>query len=335
MSFAFQNLSEISRDMLSTKSIQLIRILDLTENNFNGKSDLRFLFEFPNLKTLILDKNQIESHIKLPFLGNLQTLWVNHNRIENLAIFLQNIVDSCPNLTYLSMINNKAAPSYFNGGSLNEHQDYRLYVISKVPKLTMLDSKEISAEERAKAKTIYGNLALIRKNSTNANNVKKRLMRSTTTVEHNPSKSTTETTSKSKSVKSSRRPKSSHVESYLSDKNVLTDSTHSQQTTSVKLPVSLPSDSGLDLPDLKETENPNEKETKLAEPPVLIEMTDDDDSNEEDVEDEELLRMLDAEENRSRMKPPPSPTFSMIADFESLPEIEADYAQNEEIKNNS
>ena len=81
LSFAFQNLSEIDQKMLPSNP-ERIRILDLTENNFVGSSDLRFLFSFTNLKTLILDKNLIQSNIKLPFLPNLETLWLNHNKIH-------------------------------------------------------------------------------------------------------------------------------------------------------------------------------------------------------------------------------------------------------------
>jgi hypothetical protein len=55
------------------------------------------------------------------------------------------------------MMNNKAAPSYFNGGTLIEHNDYRQYVISRLPKLKMLDHKEISNEERAESKVCYNN----------------------------------------------------------------------------------------------------------------------------------------------------------------------------------
>lgn len=120
LSYAFQNLSEISEKMLP-KGVETVRIVDLTENNFAGSSDLRFLFSFTSLKTLILDKNQIHSNLKLPYMPSLETLWVNHNKIENLTIFVENLVQSCPNLVYLSMIDNKAAPSYFNGGSLAEH----------------------------------------------------------------------------------------------------------------------------------------------------------------------------------------------------------------------
>lgn len=138
------------------KHPETIRILDLTENNFNGSSDLRFLFTFTSLKTLILDKNQIQSNFKIPNLSCLETLWVNQNRIENLSIFIENLVKSCPNLVYLSMMNNKAAPSYFNGGSLVEYNDYRQFVISKLLRLKMLDAKEITNDERAKAHSTYG-----------------------------------------------------------------------------------------------------------------------------------------------------------------------------------
>lgn len=104
-----------------------IRILDLTENHFTGSTDLRFLFSFTNLKTLILDKNLIQSNIKLPYMPTLETLWLNHNKIENLSIFIDNLEQSCPNLVYLSMINNKAAPSYFNGGSLTEYNGLMIF----------------------------------------------------------------------------------------------------------------------------------------------------------------------------------------------------------------
>jgi hypothetical protein len=110
--------------------------------------------EFPSLETLILDKNQIQSNFQIPEMTNLTTLWLNHNNVENLTIFVENLAKSAPNLVYLSMINNKAAPSYFNGGSLTEYNDYRFYLISKLNKLQMLDHKEISEEERTQSKKV-------------------------------------------------------------------------------------------------------------------------------------------------------------------------------------
>jgi Leucine-rich repeat (LRR) protein len=141
-----------------------IHVLDLTENNFTGAVDLRFLFEFTNLHTLILDKNQIQSNFTIPPMEQLTTLWVNHNRIENLAVFIENLQKHCPSLVYLSMMNNKAAPSYFNGGSLVEYNDYKMYVISKLTKLQMIDHKEITAEERLQSQAIYGQGRLARYN---------------------------------------------------------------------------------------------------------------------------------------------------------------------------
>lgn len=55
----------------------------------------------------------------------LQTLWVNKNSITNLSIFIEKVASSFPDLRYLSMLDNAAAPSYFNGGSKQEYEDYR------------------------------------------------------------------------------------------------------------------------------------------------------------------------------------------------------------------
>ena len=157
---------------INTGDCQKYLTLDLTENYLTG-ADLRFLNEFSQLKTLILDKNQIESKFLAPYMPHLETLWVNHNKIENLIVFIQHLTDSFPNLKYLSMLNNKAAPSYFNGGSLVEYNEYRLYVISKLSKLQMLDHKEIAAEERIQSQKIFG--ALSRKKSVKKKSASKRL----------------------------------------------------------------------------------------------------------------------------------------------------------------
>ena len=41
------------------------------------------------------------------------------------ANFVSTLCKSCTNLRYLSMMNNEAAPSYFNGGSYQQYTDYR------------------------------------------------------------------------------------------------------------------------------------------------------------------------------------------------------------------
>jgi hypothetical protein len=216
-------LSELDEKSIPADAEQIL-FLDLTENNFTGAGDLRFLFDFPNLKTLILDKNQIQSNIKLPFMNNLTTLWVNHNKIENLAIFIQNLATSCPNLSYLSMMNNKAAPSYFNGGSLVEYNDYRLYVISKLAKLQMLDDNQISTEERNQSQAIYGTGRLARYNDYNTQNSKRKsiVSKKNRTLENQPNPEETKT-------KLEQNVSSNLIES-IEEKKIPLDATSKEQT---------------------------------------------------------------------------------------------------------
>ncbi|XP_025080869.1 leucine-rich melanocyte differentiation-associated protein-like isoform X1 [Pomacea canaliculata] len=120
-SLAYMDVTEPPSEFIVHQG-QTINQLDLSNNRI---SDLRFLSEFPALTTLVLDHNRISSHVKIPRMPHLHTLWVNHNRIKNLGIFVSMLAYSCPNLQYLSMMNNEAAPSFFNGGTFSQYQDFR------------------------------------------------------------------------------------------------------------------------------------------------------------------------------------------------------------------
>lgn len=87
--------------------------------------DLRFLQDFENLRSLVLDNNNITSRAQFSHAEKLETLWLNHNKIDNLSVFIEGVSKNFPNLKYFSMMNNSAAPSYFNGGSYQQYQDYR------------------------------------------------------------------------------------------------------------------------------------------------------------------------------------------------------------------
>ena len=77
------------------------------------------------MHTLILDSNLLTSHTVFPPLPRLEILWVNDNKITNLALFIEGISSIYPNLKYLSMMKNDAAPSYFNGGTKTDYEEYR------------------------------------------------------------------------------------------------------------------------------------------------------------------------------------------------------------------
>ena len=87
--------------------------------------DLGSLFGFDNAETLILDHNKITCNTSFPLLPSLKMLSLNANKISNLSVFVRNLSASLPSLRYLSLMKNDAAPSYFNGGSLEQYQDYR------------------------------------------------------------------------------------------------------------------------------------------------------------------------------------------------------------------
>lgn len=131
-----------------------ITVLDLSHNNF---TDFHFLQDFTQLNTLILDNNNLTNHVKFPYMESLHTFWVNQNKITNLSAFIETVAKCLPNLKYFSMMNNEAAPSYFNGGTYQQYKDYRCYVISHLPSLMVLDDHTITGEEREEARKVYGN----------------------------------------------------------------------------------------------------------------------------------------------------------------------------------
>lgn len=119
------------------------------------------LDQLERLSTLILDCNNYTSHVKFPYMPSVTTVCINKNKINNLPVFVEEIRRKFPNIKWawecfslsgtvcvcrrhitsffhccswfsihfksriLSMMNNEAAPSYFNGGSLTQYKDYR------------------------------------------------------------------------------------------------------------------------------------------------------------------------------------------------------------------
>ncbi|XP_070554303.1 leucine-rich melanocyte differentiation-associated protein-like [Ptychodera flava] len=169
LSLAFQELTDLPPKCIRQYA-DTLEELDLSHNQF---SEMRCLENFKRLDTLILDNNNVKSHTKFPPLNSLTTLWVNHNKIANLTVFVDNLVKSFPKLRYLCMMNNPAAPSYFNGGTYQQYRDYRQYVISQLPHLQALDDNKIDVDERREAERIYRQLPAPSPSSTNPARKKK------------------------------------------------------------------------------------------------------------------------------------------------------------------
>ncbi|EGD79383.1 hypothetical protein PTSG_09793 [Salpingoeca rosetta] len=144
LSLAFQDVAGVPRDVDGSP----YKSLDLSHNRV---SKLHSLKTFTNLESLVLDNNKIGTHVQFPFLPHLTRLWLNNNEVDNLVIFIDKVAVQFPKLKELSMLNNPAAPSFFNGGTKDEYHAYRLYVISRIPTLEVLDQSKVTVEERKAA----------------------------------------------------------------------------------------------------------------------------------------------------------------------------------------
>ncbi|XP_068164544.1 leucine-rich melanocyte differentiation-associated protein [Antennarius striatus] len=152
LSFAHQSLTEIPYSTILPQT-DTLEVLDLSYNLLDENPAL--LGRLEKLSTLILDGNNYTSHIKFPYMPSVTTVCVNKNKINNLPVFVEEIRRKLPNLRILSMMNNEAAPSYFNGGSLTQYRDYRQYVISQIPGLEILDDTLVLEKERLQARRTY------------------------------------------------------------------------------------------------------------------------------------------------------------------------------------
>ncbi|KAJ8676083.1 hypothetical protein QAD02_011869 [Eretmocerus hayati] len=152
LSLAFEHLFFMPHDIVANYG-STIHTLDISHNNFGR--NLHFLAEFENLTTLNLDNNNIDSLTVFPYMPKLQLLWINNNRIENLFPFIKNLSKSMPNLQYLSLMGNTAAPSYMTNGTFYDYLQYRFFVISWFPALEHLDDRVITPEQRAEAKRLF------------------------------------------------------------------------------------------------------------------------------------------------------------------------------------
>ncbi|CAB3235323.1 unnamed protein product [Arctia plantaginis] len=151
LTLAYENLYEIPKTIVE-RFADHIKYLDLSHNKITNLDSLVY---FKNLTSLIADSNPITEDCNLPPLPKLELLWLNRCKIASLYPWVGKLKESCPNLQYLSLMGNPAAPSYFNGGTFYEYLQYRLFVISQFPSLTHLDDRRVTEDQRLEAQRLY------------------------------------------------------------------------------------------------------------------------------------------------------------------------------------
>ncbi|KAF2071529.1 hypothetical protein CYY_007155 [Polysphondylium violaceum] len=200
LDLAYRDITEINPQIVQRFG-PYVKELDLSNNNL--EKDLTILEGFTSLHTLVLDGNRVTSHTLFPIMPKVHTLWVNSNLIANLSIFMDRVVDCFPNVRTLSMLKNEACPNFFNGHSLREYKDYRLYVVHRLRNLQILDSTPVNDEERREAVKVYGSLTNI--TTSGVVNVKVELPAQSDYIEDDPKKKREEAVQKQEQDKEQRR----------------------------------------------------------------------------------------------------------------------------------
>lgn len=145
-------INEYQIDLRGNK-IQAIENLGATENQFDcidlSDNDIVRLEGFPRLprlRTLLLNNNRLAriGEDLNDSVGSIETLVLTNNRLTNLADL--NNLSSFKRLTHLSLLDNPVC----------KKENYRLYVIHRVPKLKLLDFSKVKAAEREAAAALYG-----------------------------------------------------------------------------------------------------------------------------------------------------------------------------------
>ena len=84
----------------------------------------------------------------IPSIPHLHTLTLNKNKIGDLEGFLTQVKNSCPRLSYLSLLFNAACPNELVGKDDEDYRRYRYLVLNALPNLKFLDSNAVTAEVR-------------------------------------------------------------------------------------------------------------------------------------------------------------------------------------------
>ena len=106
-------------------TLDFFNCIDLSDNEISRLSNFSLL---KKLTSLLICNNRIQKIADLSHsLPNLQNLMLTNNKIQDLSE-LDNL-SNCSRLLRLCLINNQ----------VTQHKDYRLYVISRIPSLKVLD----------------------------------------------------------------------------------------------------------------------------------------------------------------------------------------------------
>jgi leucine-rich melanocyte differentiation-associated protein len=145
--------AELPDAFLQAHASPRVTELDLSGNKFSSVSGRQFDVFSRTLKRLVLDDNELGEHgfNDMPEMQELETLWLNGNRIEDVEPLLDRLAICAPKLRWLSLLKNPACPNFFVGKDDDDYQRYRYFVLHRLPELKYIDATPVGAHELAEA----------------------------------------------------------------------------------------------------------------------------------------------------------------------------------------
>jgi len=120
------------------KEMKNLKILSLGRNNIKKLENL----DCPGLEQLWLSYNRIDKLSGLDKLKNLKILYIGNNQISMWSE-IDRLATQCPELVDLLLTGNPIAAT--------QDSEYRINVLTKLPKLARLDGTPVELEEREEA----------------------------------------------------------------------------------------------------------------------------------------------------------------------------------------
>ncbi len=127
------------------KELKNLKILSMGRNALRKLDQL----ECPGLEQLWISYNKIDKLTGLDKLKNLRVLYMSNNLIGQWSE-IDRLANQCPELVDVLFINN---PIYTSAPS---ERDYRLMMLQRLPKLSILDGTPVEPEEREEAEKLRG-----------------------------------------------------------------------------------------------------------------------------------------------------------------------------------
>jgi hypothetical protein len=153
-SFAYENIKRLPKRVVN-QICDDVDNLDVSHNKFRN---VRFLYKFKKIHTLVLDKNPDLELQSLPIMPLLKILYLNYCNITNLTKCVYQLTTSCPNLEHLSLMGNPIANTFNDRITPISQHDYRMFVIHLMKKLKYLDDKAVTKDEREHSSEYHSTL---------------------------------------------------------------------------------------------------------------------------------------------------------------------------------